>query len=173
MFAPLHHGAAASQPQGNLIALGMFLEHAQVELHQVPADDGVGIVLFHPGVQAFEDLCARVTVFEVEVEDFIATVWRPQHVDLALAAAFQGQRIQLAVGRRLDIERCQFQAGPVAWRRFQLYFLSCFPAERYRRRNETLHQVALGRADVGFVHVDAVGPQLLFQLQQVPVLLAI
>jgi len=173
VLAPFHHGAAASQPQGHLITLGMFLEHAQVELHQVPADDGVRVVPLHPRVQAFEDLRARVAVFEVEVQGLIAAVWRPQHVDLALAAAFQGQRIQFAMRCRLDIERCQFQAWPVAGRRFQLHLLRRIPAERDRRRNETLHQVALGRADVGLVHVDAVGAQLFFQLQQVPVLLAV
>ena len=173
MLAPFHDGAAASQPQGNLIALGMYLEHAQVELHQVPADDGVRIVAFHPGVQALEDLCAAVAVFEVEIECLVAAVLRPQHVDLALAAAFQRQRIQLAMRRRLDIERHQFQGGAVAGRRLELHFLQCFSLERYRRRDEALHQIALGRADVGFVHIDAVGAQLLFQLQQMPVLLAV
>ncbi|MNM17304.1 hypothetical protein D3C81_275720 [compost metagenome] len=45
--------------------------------------------------------------------------------------------------------------------------------KRHRRRNKALHQVAFGRADIGFVHIDAVRAQLLFQLQQVTVLLAI
>ncbi|MNS76805.1 hypothetical protein D3C72_1103620 [compost metagenome] len=108
VFAPFHHGTAASQFQWYLVALGVLAQHAQVELHQVPADDGVGIVALHPRVQALEDLCAAVAVFEVEVQGVIAAVWRPQHVHLALAAAFQGQRIQLAMGRRLDVERHQF-----------------------------------------------------------------
>jgi len=174
MRAPLHDGAFAPQLQGYLITLGMFLEYAQVELHQVPADDGVRIVLRHPRVQAFEDLRAAVAVFQVEVALPVDAVWRPQHVDLALAAAFQRQRIQVAVGRRLDVERCQSQCGTVAGRGFQMDALARDGAVKcHRRRNETLHQVALGRADVGLVHVDAMGAQLLFQLQQVPVLLAV
>ncbi|MNM17303.1 hypothetical protein D3C81_275710 [compost metagenome] len=108
MLAPLHDGAAASQAQGDLAAFRMLPQHAQVELHQVPADDGVRIVRFQPRVQAFENLRARGAVFQVEVQRLVAAILRPQHVYLALAAAFQGQRIQLAMRRRLDIERHEF-----------------------------------------------------------------
>ena len=53
VFAPLHLAAAAAtataaDQQRYLVFLGMFLQDAQVELHQVPTDDGVGIMPLQP-----------------------------------------------------------------------------------------------------------------------------
>lgn len=50
VFAPLQQVAAAPQPQRDLVAFGVLLQHPQIELHQVPADDGVRIVALQPRV---------------------------------------------------------------------------------------------------------------------------
>src|SRR5690606_22245870 len=54
MLAPAHGVAATAQEQRYLQFLGVGLQHAQVELHQVPADDGVRVVLGQPLVQGLQ-----------------------------------------------------------------------------------------------------------------------
>ena len=62
VLAPLQQVAAAPQPQRDLVAFGVLLQHPQIELHQVPADDGVGIVALQPRVQPFQQL-GRLTQY--------------------------------------------------------------------------------------------------------------
>src|SRR5258708_7084659 len=68
VFAPFHRAAVPPEAQWYAIALCMPLQHPQVELHQVPANDRVGIVPFQPSVQLFQHLPMAVAVFQVEVE---------------------------------------------------------------------------------------------------------
>jgi hypothetical protein len=67
VFAPLHLFAATPELQRHAEAPGVFVEHAQIELHDVPADDRVGIVPGEPVVELFEQQGARVAVFELEI----------------------------------------------------------------------------------------------------------
>ncbi|KMQ82536.1 hypothetical protein RF55_22604 [Lasius niger] len=108
MLAPFQQVAGAPQPQRDLVAFGVLLQYPQIELHQVPADDGVGIVTLQPCVQPFQQLRAAGAVFQIEIQRLIAAVGRPQHVDLPLAAAFQRDGVKLAVGGGFDIQRHQF-----------------------------------------------------------------
>jgi hypothetical protein len=112
VLAPFHHCAAAAEPQRHAQLFGVLLQHTQIELHQIPADDRVGVVPFQPRVQFFEQLCAGFAVFEVEVDTAaiaIFTVWRSEHIDLTLSAPFERDGIELGVRAGFDIERHQLQ----------------------------------------------------------------
>ncbi len=152
----------------------MFVEHAQVELHQVPADDCIGVVGSQPLVEALEQLGAGIAVVEFEVHR-IGFVWRAEHVHLALAAAFQGNGIQIALGGGLDVQGHQFERRAVVRRGFHLRLkqgaagIRC-AAKPHGRGDEAFHHVTLGRAHVGFVDVDTGGAQALFQVHQLAVL---
>ncbi|MNE62306.1 hypothetical protein D3C80_1575780 [compost metagenome] len=113
MFAPLHWLALTPQAKRDLQLLGVSLQYAQVELHQVPANDRIGIVQRQPVVQALQQLRTGVAIFKVEVDASGIAVGRAEHVHLALTAAFQGNRVQLAALGGLDVERYQFQPRAV------------------------------------------------------------
>ena len=156
----------------------MLLQHPQIELHQVPADDGVGIVALQPCVQPFQQLGAADAVFQIEIQRRIAAVGRPQHVDLPLAAAFQRDGVKFAVGGGFDIQRHQPERRAVVRRRLHLAIEQrpiavALAVEPHRRGDEAFHQVALGRANVGLVERNAAFPQQLFQLDELTVLAAV
>ncbi|MNE27629.1 hypothetical protein D3C80_1210460 [compost metagenome] len=54
MFAPAHLVATAPQAQRHLQALGVIAQYAQIELHQVPADDGIGVMPRQPVVEPLQ-----------------------------------------------------------------------------------------------------------------------
>ncbi|MNQ46159.1 hypothetical protein D3C85_599670 [compost metagenome] len=120
VFAPAQLVATAPQAQRHLQALGMIAQHAQVELHQVPADDGVGIVPGKPGVELFQQQGSGVAILQGKVHLGGVTVWRSEHVHLALTATLQGDRIQLALFGGFDIQRDQLQARPIIRGRLEL-----------------------------------------------------
>jgi len=156
----------------------MLVQHPQVELHQVPADDRVGVVGGQPGVEPFEQLAAAVAVLEVEVDLPGVPVGRAEHVHLPLAAALKRDGIELATGGGLDVQRDQLQARPIGRHGPELGDLQRavtlgLPVEPHGRGDEALHEIALRRADIGLVDVDARGAQALFQLQQLAVLAAV
>ncbi|MND73710.1 hypothetical protein D3C80_652910 [compost metagenome] len=178
MFAPTHGVAAAAQAQRHLQLLGVGLEHAQVELHQVPADDGVGVVLGQPLVEGLQQFGAAVAVVEPEVDAAGVAIGRTEHVHLALAAAFQGDGVELAALGGFDVQGHQPEAWAIVRRGLELRVQQQAigvrrAAEGDRRGDETLHQVAFRRADVGFVQVDAGLAQQLVQAHQLAVLPAI
>ncbi len=86
----------------------MFLQHTQVELHHVPADDDVGIMLGKPGVEFFQQLRAAGDIHKLEVQLAVIAIRRAQHINGTLAAAFQTNAIQFAVSRGFDIQRDPF-----------------------------------------------------------------
>ncbi|MNK99062.1 hypothetical protein D3C87_1194430 [compost metagenome] len=156
----------------------MFVQHPQVELHDVPANDRVGVMLGEPFVELFQQQRSRFAVFELEIHLAVVAVGRAEHVHLALAAAFQGDGIQVALSGGFDVQRHQFQARSVIGIGFHL----CIehqaigprrPAKTHRCGDEALHHVALRRAHVSFVHLDAGPAQRGFQAHQLPVLAAI
>ncbi|MNT89168.1 hypothetical protein D3C72_2298480 [compost metagenome] len=85
----------------------MLVQHAQVELDQIPANDRVGVVLGQPLVQLFQQPGPCCAVFEREIDLGGRLRRRAQHVDLALTAAFEGNRIEFAERVCFDIERDQ------------------------------------------------------------------
>ncbi len=156
----------------------MLMQQAQVELDQVPADDCIRVVLGHPMVEAGQHVGAVGAVVQVEVEAISRAVGRPEHVHLALTTAFQGNAVKLAPLAGLDVQRHQAQRRAIARQRLELgiaeYALGIrLAGELHRGSDEALHQVALGRADVGFVHIDTGCAQALLQLHQLPVLAAV
>ncbi|MNI54416.1 hypothetical protein D3C73_1093110 [compost metagenome] len=120
VFAPLHFLATASQAQRHRQAPGMLVQDAQVELHQVPANNGVGIVPGKPGVELFQQQGSGVAILQGKVHLGGVTVWRSEHVHLALTATLQGDRIQLALFGGFDIQRDQLQARPIIRGRLEL-----------------------------------------------------
>lgn len=178
VLAPAHFVAATPQAQRHLQALGMLMQDAQVELHQVPADDGVGIVLGQPLVETFQQPGTAVAIVEAEIHGRGIAVGRAEHVYLALAAAFQGDGVEIAAGVGLDVQRHQAQARAIVRSRLQA------PGEQAavsldtrlqadRRGDEALHQVALRRPDIGLEHLDAGLAQAFLQIHQLAMLLAV
>ncbi len=131
-----------------------------------------------PVVQTLEQLCAGIAIVELKIQRLVATIGRPQHVDLALTTALQCNRIQLAACGGFDIQRDQFQVGTVIGRWLDLRVAEHAigirrAAKLHRRGDEALHQVAFGRANVRFVDVNIASAQQLFDVHQLAVLLAI
>ena len=104
VFTPLHLLAATPQAQGHRQAPGMLVQHPQVELHQVPADDRVRVVLGEPLVEFLQQRGPRVAVLQVEVDGAGLAVGCAEHVDLALPATFKGNRVQLGLLGGLDVQ---------------------------------------------------------------------
>src|SRR5690606_33849616 len=161
-----------------LQALGVIAQHAQVELHQVPADDVIGIMARQPIVGPLQQLRAAVAILQVEIQRGRITIGRAEHVYLTLAAALQGDGIEVAAAVGLDIEGYQPQARSVVRHGTQLGIpqqtvVAQRAAEAHRRGDEALHEETLGRTDIGLVDIHACGPQSLFQTQQLAVLTAV
>lgn len=173
-----HRRALAPQGQRHLQQLGVFMQQAQVELDQVPADDGVRVMLGDPLVEAGEQRSAVGTVVQVEIEAGGGAVGRAKHVHLPLAAAFQGNAVQLTPLAGLDVQRHQAQRRAIARKRLDLGIAEHtmgigLAGELHRGCDEALHQVTLGRADIAFEHLDTGRAQALLQLHQLPVLAAV
>lgn len=173
---------AAPELQRDPVLLRMRMQDAQVELHEVPADHRIGIVFVEPFVEPREHRWPAVAVVEAEVDGIcfvaVCSVRRTEHVDLPLPAAFERDRIQLAVHARFDVERHAAQRRAIAGRGFQLgagqrAVAIGLPAKLHAGRDEALHRVAVGRLHVGFIDVDAGGRQALLQPGQMAIALAI
>lgn len=178
MLPPFHHAPAATQPQRNLVLLRVFLQYAQIELNQVPADDRIGIVPLKPRVEFLQQERAAFAVFKLEVDAATVAVGRSQHINLTLTAAFERDGIELRFGAGFYVERHQFQLRPITRRGFQLAVQkrtasTRLAGEHDRRRNKALHHVAVWRKDIGFVHVYAALLQASLQPRQLPILLAV
>ena len=153
----------------------MLVQQAQVELHQVPADDRIRVMPGHPLVQALQQGCAILAIMQFEIHRRRIAVCRAKHVDLALAAAFQGDAVQLAALAGLDVQGHQAKRRAVTLQGFELGVVVhalCvrLTGELHRSSDEALHQVALRRADVSFENVYAGAAQTLLQLHQLTVL---
>ncbi len=121
MLAPFHRRPGAPQAQRHLQALRMFMQYPQVELHQIPADDRVRVVFGEPGVQPFEQLASAFAVLQRKIDGRSIAVFRAEHIDLTLAAALQGNGIQIATGRGLDVQRDQPEPRTIVRRGFELH----------------------------------------------------
>ena len=184
MLAPLDRTAVAAQSQWAVITLGVLLQHPHIELDHVPADDSVRVVAREPGFQAVEQCETGVAVFEVEVGKRraldVAAIRRAEHIDLALAAALERDRAQLALESGLDVERHGTDRRPVAGRRLegridqqQRVAVDRRAGKADRRGDEAFHQVALGWSNVALEDVEAVLAQVLLDAHQLPVLAAV
>ncbi|MNC56757.1 hypothetical protein D3C75_1063760 [compost metagenome] len=115
---------------------------------------------------------------QVEVQAISRAVGRAEHVHLALATAFQGNAVQLAPLAGLDVQRHQAQRRAITRQGLELGIAEHalgirLAGELHRGGDEALHQVALGRANIGFEHIDTGRAQALLQLHQLPVLAAV
>ncbi|MNP13877.1 hypothetical protein D3C76_1061760 [compost metagenome] len=154
------------------------MQQTQVELHQVPADDCIRVMLGHPPVEAGQQRGAVGAVVQVKIEAVGCAVGRAEHEHLTLAAAFKGDAVQLAALAGFNVQRHQAQRRAITWRRLELGIAKDalgigLTGELYRGSDEALHQVAFGWADVRFEHLDTSGAQALLQLHQLPVLAAV
>ena len=82
----------------------MFLQHAQVELHHVPADQDIGIVVGKPLVKLLQQLGSAIDIFKPEIQRGRIAIWRPKHVHNPIAAAFQADAVQLAVAGGFNVQ---------------------------------------------------------------------
>ncbi|MNN26598.1 hypothetical protein D3C81_1401070 [compost metagenome] len=173
-----HERTLAPYGQRHLQLPGVLVQQTQVELHQVPADDRIRIVPGHPLVEAFEQRGTVVAVLQVEVHGAAVTVCRAKHVHLALAAAFKGNTVELTALAGLDIQRHKTQWRTVIRQWLELGIADHalgirLAGELHGGRDEALHQVAFGGADVRFVNLDAGVAQALLQLHQLTMLAAV
>ncbi len=173
-----HGRAVAPQGQRDLQSLGVFVQQAQVELHQVPADDRIRIMLGHPLVEAREQRGRVVAVMQVEVHGAAVAVCRAKHVHLALAAAFEGNTVELTALAGFDIQRHQAQWRTVVRQGLELGIAEHtlgvgLAGELHGGGNEALHEIALGWADVRLVHLNAGVAQALLHLHQLAMLAAV
>ncbi len=97
----------------------MFLQHSQIKLHHVPADDHIGIVVCKPGVEFFQQLRAAGDVFQFKIERGGVAILLPQHINDALPAAFQADAVQLAVAGGFNINRNPLERWTIVGMRFQ------------------------------------------------------
>ena len=82
----------------------MLVQHAHVELHHVPAYDGVGIMFGHPLVQLEQQVATGGAEFKVEIDRCVGLKGFAQHVHLTLATALQGNGVQVAVSTGFDVQ---------------------------------------------------------------------
>ncbi len=159
MLAPFHRRPGAPQAQRHLQALRMFMQYTQVELHQIPADDRVRVVLGEPGVQPFQQLPSAFAVLQGKIDGRSIAVFRTEHIDLTLAAALQSNGIQIAAGRGLDVQRDQPEPRTIVRRGFELHERGATVLgaidEAHRCGDEALHEVTLGRPDIRLVDIHA------------------
>ncbi len=160
MLAPLQLAIAAAEQQRDAVALGVFLQDPQIELHHVPADQHVGIVFGKPGVELFQQQRTAGNVDQAEAHIRRRSGLGAQHVDHPLAAAFQADAVELAVAAGFDIQRDPFQRRAIVRMRFHARVnqlrTARFAFYPNRGGDKALHQVTLRRADIAFVNGDAV-----------------
>ena len=82
----------------------MLLQHPQVKLHHVPANQHVRVMLCKPLVQRVKQLRAAVEIDQLKIQRAGITVWRAEHKDLALTAPLQPDAVKLAVLRGFNIQ---------------------------------------------------------------------
>ena len=175
MAAPLDGLGTAAQEQRNAVLVRVRLEHAKIELHDAPPDEDVRIVFDEPGIEALDDLGGIGHVCQREVlRRYIVHAGVAEHVDLPLAAALKGEGIEVARGAGFDIERHDAERRPIVGHGAELRIEDGITLLRaafhaYRRRDETLHHVALGRPYIGFVRHHAAVLQPLLQKHHLPV----
>src|SRR5262249_20155877 len=103
MFAPIDRPPLASDRQRDTQFVGMFLQDAQIELDDAPADDHIRIMHLEPLRQLLQHVLAIGAIIELEIEFDLGPVCWPQHIDLTLPAALESDRIELAAKTGLDI----------------------------------------------------------------------
>ena len=114
VFAPFHRrrrrgrDAAATRYRSRVL-----LQHAQIELHEIPADDRIGIVpLRSTSIELLQQLRAACrSIRGRSRRALVVAVRRPEHIDLPLPASFERDGVQLAVRAGFDIERHQLRGA--------------------------------------------------------------
>ena len=91
----------------------MFLQHAQVKLHHVPADQYIRVVLGKPLVKLLQQLWSAGNVFQMKIQRGRIAVRRPEHIDNPLPTAFQTNAVQFAVAGGFDIQRDPLERGAI------------------------------------------------------------
>ena len=148
----------------------MFLQHSQIELHHVPTDDHIRIVVGKPGVEFFQQLRAAGDVFQFEIKRGGVAILRPQHINDALPAAFQADAVQLTVAGGFNIYRNPLERRTIVGMRFQTGIndsaIAYITLDPHWRGDKTLHQIAFWRAHIGLVNGNATFTQALFVIHQ-------
>ena len=144
----------------------MFLQHSQIELHHVPADDHIRIVVSKPGVEFFQQLRTTGDVLQFEIKRGGIAILRPQHINDALPAAFQTDAVQFTVAGSFNINRNPLERRAVVGMRFQTGIndsaIAHITLDPHRRGDKPLHQIAFRRAHIGLVDGNATFTQALF-----------
>ncbi len=169
MGPPFDRAALPPQQELHAAVVGRLLQHAQVELDDVPADDDVRVVPLEPVVELFDHGLAGRAIDQRKGHGFVRPGWRlwrrlAQHEDDALRRAVQRNRIERFVLARLDVQRHDLQHGTVFGRGLELAVDdggALYPPAFHPHAggDEAFHQVAVVRAHVGLEQGNALGLQ--------------
>ena len=115
VLAPAISSPPCPRRKRHLQALGMLMQDAQVELHQVPADDGVGIVLGQPLVETFQQPGTAVAIVERRKSIGRGGIrcWPGRACIPGAGRSLQGDGVEIAAGVGLDVQRHQMQARAI------------------------------------------------------------
>ena len=133
----------------------MFLQHAQVKLHHVPADQYIRVVLGKPLVKFLQQLWSAGNVFQMKIQRGRIAVRRPEHIDNPLPTALQADAVQFTVTGGFDIQRDPLQRRAIVRVRLQArvhettVLLSAVHPDG--GGDKPLHQKTFRRANVRFV----------------------
>ncbi len=170
MLAPLQLAVPAPEQQRNAVAFGVLLQHPQIKLHDVPADDHVRVVLCKPRIELLEQLGTAVNVDKIKIERGGIAICRAEHIDNTLAAALNANAVQLAVAGGFNIHRRPFQRRAIVRVRLEAGIDQAI-AQRCtvhpdRGGNKALHQKAFRGANIGFIQGHACFAQQFFITHQ-------
>jgi len=121
--APFDGPALPPQEERHAAVVGRLLEHPQVELDDVPADEDIRVVPLEPVVELLDHRLAGRAIDEREVHGLGWFAWRAgftrrlaQHEDDAVRQTIQCNGIKRLVLARLDVQGHHLQHRPVLGR---------------------------------------------------------
>ena len=170
VLAPFQLAVSAPQHQGDAVTFSMFLQHAQIELHHVPADQHIGIAIGKPLVKLFQKLWPAVDILQPEIQRGCVAIRGAKHINNPIPAAFKADTVQLTVASGFDIQRDPFQRRPVGRVGFETGVNKAAvlrgAVDPDGGSNKPLHQKTFWRADIGFVQRHASVAQQFFITHQ-------
>ena len=155
--APCDGPPLAPQQQRHGVGIGGLLQHPQIELDHVPADDDVGVVGRKPGIELLDHVLASGAVDQPEI-----LRWRcrlcglPQHEHHPVTCTVECDRVQLFGGAGLDVQRHHLQRRAPIGRWLQPAVeegrpLAKPPFDQHTGGDEALHQVSVVRAHIRLI----------------------
>ena len=179
MGAPCDGFALSPQKQWRRAVVRRFLQHAQVELNDVPANDDVRVIACEPFVEVVDHLLACRAIDQSESlrgDRFDRRL--AQHEHHALGHAIQCNRIEILMLAGLDVQRHHLQHGPVAGRGHypavhQCRWVAVPTFQHDACGDEALHQEPFVRANIRLKQGHPLLPQRASQSSQLTKMLGV